>query len=208
MLCLCEDTHRIATQTRLVVIMHYLEWLKTTNTGRLAFLSLAPAELHIRGLAHRPIPVRSMMESEGTTMFLYPSSAATTLTKEWVATLPRPFTLIVPDGNWRQASKVRRREKGLKPAQLVQLPVGPPSEYRLRRGPIPNGVCTLEAIARAMGILEGPEVQSHLEERFRVMVERILWSRGEVHPTECEHLPPGAWQPSTRRACRAPSKEI
>jgi len=42
------------------------------------------------------------------------------------------------------------------------------------------GLATLEAIARAMGILEGPEVQAALERPFRAMVERTLWSRGSV----------------------------
>jgi YD repeat-containing protein len=37
-----------------------------------------------------------------------------------------------------------------------------------------------EAIARAMGILEGPLVREALERVFRAMVERTLWSRGAI----------------------------
>ena len=33
-------------------------------------------------------------------------------------------------------------------------------------------------MARALGILEGPEVRGAIEQLFRVMVERTLWSRG------------------------------
>jgi hypothetical protein len=33
---------------------------------------------------------------------------------------------------------------------------------------------------RALGILEGPRVQEQLEQVFRLMVDRTLWSRGQL----------------------------
>jgi hypothetical protein len=51
--------------------------------------------------------------------------------------------------------------------------------YRLRTESHEAGLATIEAIARAMGILEGMHVQHALERVFRAMVERTLWARGE-----------------------------
>jgi DTW domain-containing protein YfiP len=104
----------------------------------------------------------------------------------------RPVTLVVPDGNWRQASKVRARVPGMKDVRCVTLPPGPPSIYRLRAEAHETGLATVEAIARAMAILEGPHVHDALLHVFRTMVERTLWVRGTLRTDEVTGgLPPG-----------------
>jgi DTW domain-containing protein YfiP len=102
-------------------------------------------------------------------------------------------TLVVPDGNWRQASKVYKRVPGLRGVPCVTLPKGPPSRYRLRAEAHPKGLSTLEAIARALGILEGAHVQRELERVLTVMVERTLWARGTLPTRDAtQPLPEGA----------------
>jgi DTW domain-containing protein YfiP len=102
--------------------------------------------------------------------------------------------LVVPDGSWRQARKAVGREPGLQGLRRVKLPAGgPPSEYRLRVEPNEHSVCTFEAIARALGVLEGRETQDQLEALFRVSVGRTLWSRGMIKAEEVPGgIPPGA----------------
>jgi DTW domain-containing protein YfiP len=60
------------------------------------------------------------------------------------------------------------------------LPAGEPSIYGLRSEPRRGGLATIEAIARAFELLEGPHVRATLERVFRAMVERTLWSRGKI----------------------------
>ena len=131
------------------------------------------------------------MDPERQPLLLFPSETARPLT-EWV-NHPRPITLIVPDGTWRQASKVRSRMAGLLEVPLVTLPPGPPTQYRLRAEPHEGGLATMEAIARAFGILEGEGVQGELERLFRIMVERALWARGTLDSgAVTDGLPPSA----------------
>jgi DTW domain-containing protein len=92
----------------------------------------------------------------------------------------KPFTLIVPDGTWRQARRVRSRVPGLGDVPCVALPAGEPSIYGLRSAARRGGLATIEAIARAFELLEGPHVRETLERVFRAMVERTLWSRGKI----------------------------
>jgi DTW domain-containing protein len=69
----------------------------------------------------------------------------------------------------------------------VTLPAAGPTEYRLRAEPREGGLATLEAVARALGILEGdagPEIERAMLAVFRVMVERTLWFRGKLHDHE------------------------
>jgi DTW domain-containing protein len=92
----------------------------------------------------------------------------------------RPIVLVVPDSTWRQATRLRKRIPRLREIPCIALSAGPPSSYRLRVGAHDEGLSTIEAIACAFGILEGPESQWALEQVLERMVERTLWSRGQL----------------------------
>jgi DTW domain-containing protein YfiP len=176
-LCVCPliPQPRIETRTRLVLFIHRYEARKPTNTGGLAAECLANSETIVRGHPEQPTP--RFLSCAGThPLFLFPYDDATPLAELAVPSVP--VTLIVPDGTWRQASKVRNRVSGLHDVPCVSLPAGAPSTYRLRAESHEAGLSTIEAIARAMGILEGHHVQRALELVFRAMVDRTLWSRG------------------------------
>lgn len=173
-LCVCALVPRIETRTRLALVIHHTELRKPTNTGHLAAACLVNSEIHVRGLDRTP---SAPIDWEGRTpLLLFPHEGEA----EPLEPVDGPVTLVVPDGNWRQASKVRARVPGLKNMRCVTLPPGPPSIYRLRLEAHPTGLATMEAIARAMGILEGPEVRARLEQVFLTMVERTLWARGMI----------------------------
>lgn len=203
-LCICPEIGSLRNEfqnpggvtTRLVVLMHTREVKTTTNTARLASLVLPASEIRVRGRQGE------VLSTEGigtgcTPLFLYPAEHATELSHEWVSGMKAPFTLIVPDGNWRQASKVGNREAGLAQVPWVKLPRGRPSEYRLRREPDEESLSTFEAITRALAFLEGPEkgseIQRKMEIIFRLMVERTLWMRGKIRAEDCTGgIPPHA----------------
>lgn len=177
-LCICALVPRLETRTRLVLVMHKAEKRKPTNTGHLATMALVNSETLVRGVEGTPDPdVTWPAESEP--LLLYPAEDA-----EVLAPSERPVTLVVPDGNWRQASKVRQRVRSRRDVRCVKLPVGAPTSYRLRSETQPHGLATIEAIARAFGILEGAQVQRALEGIFRTMVERTLWIRGSIPTAE------------------------
>ncbi len=189
-LCVCALVPKLHTKTRLVLVIHRAEDRKTTNTGRLAAACLVNSEIVVRGhtVDHEPeLPVLAGSR----VLLLYPAPDAVPLTE--LAPITEPVTLVVPDGNWRQASKVRKRVPGLAAATCVTLPPGEPSMYRLRAEAHAHGLATLEAIARAFGILEGEHVRRAIEIPFRAMVERTLWTRGTLADHEVTSgLPPGA----------------
>lgn len=176
-LCVCAlmPTPRQPTRTRLSLIIHKDEARKPTNTGQLAVACLANSEALVRGHADQPSP--PWQTPTGTrALLLFPADDAVAL--DQLPPSPQPTTLIVPDGTWRQAQRVRTRVPGLRDVPCVVLPPGPPTRYRLRSESRPGGLATLEAIARAFAILEGPEVGAMLERVFDAVVERTLWSRG------------------------------
>jgi len=189
-LCLCALIPRIATRTRLVLIIHRREDRKPTNTGRLATECLANSEVVVRGQQESPCAPFTWDPSRQP-LLLFPREGAVPI--ERFAASPRPVTLIVPDGNWRQASKVRHRVPGLMDVPCVSIEPDAPTAYRLRSESRPGGLATMEAIARAFGVLEGAGVRSALERVFRTLVERALWSRGQIGTASLsDDLPAGA----------------
>jgi DTW domain-containing protein YfiP len=181
-LCLCASIPRLTTRTSVIVLIHHREARMPTNTGRLAHQCLVGSRLILRGLEGEPAGLSLGPTFAGTPLLLHPTEDAVALDAGFQARVPPPYTLIVPDGSWRQAAKMGSREPSLRATLRVKLPVGEPSRYQLRKETKPGGLATIEAIARALGVLESRAVEAELERIFALMVERTLRSRG-VSPT-------------------------
>lgn len=173
-LCLCAALQPFPCAIRVLVVIHHREAVRPSNTGHLLPLLLSDAQHRLRG---EPPPFEAPFAPPpldlgiGPAVVLYPADDALELTAD------APLrTLVVPDGNWAQARRTVQREPGLPGLPRVRLPAGPPPLRRLRGHPEDDHLSTLEAVARALGILAGPPVQAHLEaawQRFADAVERL-----------------------------------
>jgi len=177
-LCICSAIPRIEVGTRLVLVMHHREWVKPTATGPLALAMLPNSELRIQGDREQLLDLSDLASPERRTLLLYPGEDAPVLSESLLDADPRPVNLVVPDGNWRQAARMGKRLPGLEHATMVRLPTGEKTAWGVRRETNPEGLATFEAIARAFGIIESPEVRARMEELFRLMVSRTLEARG------------------------------
>ncbi|MEO5728685.1 MAG: tRNA-uridine aminocarboxypropyltransferase [Byssovorax sp.] len=166
-LCLCAELPRLAVRTRVVVAMHRREAVTSSNTGRLAARVLDGASVRVRGLAREreidpePLP-------PGRRLVLFPAAEARLLTAE--DAVSEGVVLLVPDGTWAQARRLLRRDDLFQGAEVVTLPPAGPSRYGLRRHAREGSVCTLEAVGRALGVLEGGDI----EERLAAVLERFV----------------------------------
>ena len=180
-LCICGLLPRIATRTRVVVVLHQLEARKTTNTGALAARCLENSEVVYRGRAPDGAaadPLDEQLSIETESLLLYPHPSATPLADWHGAT--KPITLVVPDGTWPQAARTYRRLRALAELPCVSLPAPGIAVDRLRDSARGDRLATLEAVALALGILEGPAVRDALMRVYRIMTERTLWTNGRV----------------------------
>jgi DTW domain-containing protein len=195
-LCACDLLVPFDSPTELLVVAHRYEMRKATNTGRLAILCLTRARMCVRGrkdVENDPVT----WAPERTPLLLFPCPGAIPL-DEWKARQPvgaPPVTLIVPDGTWRQAKRVRRRVPGLAEVTAVSLPGATLSTRRIRQPIFDHHLATLEAVALAYGILDGPAAGAHLMCAYRTIVERTLWSNGRLSSHEITtSIPEGASQ--------------
>jgi DTW domain-containing protein YfiP len=178
--CVCAGLAPVATRTRVVILQHPREARLAICSARLAHLALAGSELH-RGVVFEEHPrVRALAGQPGAAL-LFPELAplARAATPDAPPAAPRAEgaevrTLVAIDGTWTQAAKMVRANPRL--AALPRLALSParPSAYgELRREPGPAHLSTLEALALALGALEGdPARFAPMCDAFRRAVER------------------------------------
>lgn len=170
--CVCADAPRLRGTTRVVLIVHQAEWAKSANTGHLVRLALQSAEVRVQGRRHRPVHADGIDPFAPTTLVLYPGRGATPMSPERLTALPGPITLLVPDGNWMQAKNMMRRVPMLRAARPVSLedPACPLPTLRRNVGPVRRS--TFAAIARALGLLEGADIETRLLTFFSLYLNR------------------------------------
>ncbi|MEQ9496270.1 MAG: tRNA-uridine aminocarboxypropyltransferase [Deltaproteobacteria bacterium] len=175
--CICDTIVPIETETRVVLIVHWMEWNKTTTTSALLNRVLIDAEVKKRGHREAPLDLSEVLDDPTRrAVLLYPSDDAVPLD---AFEHDGPLTLIVPDGTWRQARKVRSRVPRLDTVPAVTLPVGAASGYRVRKNVRGDfALSTAEAVARALGILEGAAVEAAVMRPFERMVQQTMRMRG------------------------------
>lgn len=179
--CVCNQIEPLDLKTRVALVVHYKELRKTTGTGQLALACLNNSEMHIHGLQDSPLDLRPLHELGRRVLVLYPGPNAVALSDAFGSQDPRPITLVVPDGSWRQASRIPRRIPGLPEAEAVTLPVtGNETRWGIRHEPKPAGLATFEAIAHALGFLESRAVTESLLAIFDKMVKASLDTGGHV----------------------------
>lgn len=170
--CVCADLAPVETRVRVVILQHPREARLAICSAWLTRLALARAELHA-GIRFDDDPrVRPALEAPGAAL-LYPGPGAVPAGS--LAAAPPPVLLVV-DGTWLQAEKMLAANPALAALPRVAVAAPEPSGYGgLRREPAPHCLSTLEAVAWALGELEGaPERFEPMRAAFRRAVELQL----------------------------------
>ena len=154
----------VQTATQVVIVRHHSEHDRASNTGRLAHRALPNSVVIEHGAPHLPTALPPL---DGAWV-LYPGGAPLTS-----APVPLPKQLIVLDATWSQARKMFQKLSALRGLPLLTLPIAPMPAARLRASPGPGQVSTIEAIARALRLLEGEAAAVPLEDLFTLAVERV-----------------------------------
>lgn len=155
--CLCAAIPSVATRTRVVIVRHHTERHRSSNTGRLAHLALPNSEI----VEHGGLGGLAQLPALDGAWLVFPEGEPATGAPE-----PPPRQLVVLDATWSQARRMYRKLAALRGLPVLHLPVAPMPASRLREAPAPGRVSTIEAIARALRLVEGDAVAAPLEALF------------------------------------------
>jgi len=187
-LCLCDMVPRIELRTRICLLIHHRELSRNSNTGLLALRALVNSEMRIRGEGRESLDLKDILTPEYRTYMFFPTSDAAELDETLVAQERTPIQLIVPDGTWRQASKIYLRYTELRALPRVKIGAANGSIFQLRTQSRPEGMATLQAIAHALGVIEGSLVRAELMKLYHAKIERSLIGRGTLRESRPSHI--------------------
>ena len=176
--CLCDFIPRLETKTKISLVIHAKELRRTTNTGLLATKALVNSQILVRGTDNGRLDLSELLNPMYRPILFFPAEGAEELSLDFVDQSELPIHLIVPDGNWRQASKVHHRHPELKDIPRVMIKFPNTATQHLRAESTPEGMATLQAIAHALGVIEGEFVKQKLLELYHLKLERTLLGRG------------------------------
>ena len=176
--CLCAALPKIELATKICLVIHHRELTRSSNTGLLAARALVNSEVRVRGADRETLDLKNLLTPQYRTFMLYPSRDALDLGSALALSDARPIQLLVPDGTWRQARKLHSRHAELTDITRVKVCVPEDSAFQLRAQSQPGRMATLQAIAHALGVIEGAWVRDRLMELYHAKVERTLVGRG------------------------------
>lgn len=180
-LCICELIPVLSLKTRVLLVIHTRELKRTTNTGKLALEALVNSAMKIRGIKDQPLDLSDQLMPEYESLLYYPSEDAVILNQSFMKSITKPVQLIVPDGSWRQASKVHIRHSEIGHLQRVMINAENTARHHLRAETTSYGMSTLEAIAKALGVIEGAEVEALLTALYQAKLRNTLIGRGQSY---------------------------
>lgn len=175
--CICASIPKLDLKTRVSLIIHAKELKRTTNTGRLALHALTNSQMYVRGKDTQRLDLSSLLVPEYESYVLFPSEDALNLED---LQPQKPIQLIVTDGNWRQASKLNTRHPELGHLPRVKISTANTARHHLRKEHFSEGMATLEAIALALGVVEGDLVGETLLALYQKKLTATLQGRGQL----------------------------
>jgi DTW domain-containing protein YfiP len=176
--CVCHELSSFKTQTNVSLIVHVSELKLTSNTAQFVEKILPEsAQIFIRGRVNDTFEADPILSRPGRALFLFPDDDSLELNQDFKTKFPGPYHLIIPDGNWNQAKRVKKRESKFNEIPTVRLPAGLVGEYKLRKAPRPDWVSTYEAVAYALGVLDSHDCEEHMMRFFHKWVQATLNSR-------------------------------
>jgi DTW domain-containing protein YfiP len=155
---------------------------QTSNSGWLAVDLLEGASCTVRGLKDAAPDFEAVRDPARQAYLLFPAEGTPALDPSEIAADGRPLTLVVPDACWSQARRMTRREPDLRLLPRRRLPDAEPGCYTLRRSPGEGHLSTFEAIARAIGVVEGPDLEARLLKVFLLWHARQSDERRGIDP--------------------------
>lgn len=169
--CICAEVPSVSTRTHVLLIRHERESFKSTGTARVAEMALPNSRILDSG--EEAAVTNGQLEGQLAGAYvLFPGEPQAAWPTGPVS------KLVVLDGTWRQTRRMFAKLPALHGLPRLTLPVKESAVLRLRESTLAEGRSTLEAIADALGRLEGDAVGEPLHRLHALYVERVFRARG------------------------------
>ncbi len=173
--CLCVHINPVTHRTRVLVLQHPDESKHPMNTARLAVLGLEQAELWV---GEQFPKLSDAIAAVDTACLLFPAQEHCVVQPLTALPVAQSALLIVPDGTWRHVRSLLHHNPILTTLPYLSLPAGEASQYRIRKARETAAVATIEAIVRALTVLEPDQNFTPVLAPFKVLIEQQIQAMG------------------------------
>lgn len=176
--CLCFHLPQIESKVPFVVVQHWKERSRASNTGRLIHLTIQPSFCFFNQTLAQIEELNHFL-SLYTPYLIFPSTYS--VKAEYVApkSADRPLCFVFLDGTWRQALRMRRQIESIASLPCIQIQPTEPSVYQLRKQ---NNQAHLSTVEAAIQLIKESQCadSTPLETLFHQFVQQGLKSRGKI----------------------------
>jgi len=162
----------VPTTLRFVVVRHFKEGRRSSNTARIAALALPQTTVVTHGLLGGAVDP-ALFAEPGTVLLFPPEDGAPE------APVHSFQTVVVLDGTWGQARRMSHRVPGLDHLPRLSLPLATHPSCNLRKPHAPWARSTIEAMADVVALVDGPEAAAPLRALNAEFVRLARGQRGE-----------------------------
>lgn len=182
--CICALRPNLQAEPCFCLLMHALEPLKPTNTGRLIADCLADTQAFVWSRTEVDPALLALLADPRWQPYVvfpveYASVGQAVVSAPQAAPGKRPL-LIILDATWTQARKMFRKSPYLAGLPLLSLQPEQASRYRLRRSCREEHLCTVEVAAACLAAAGESQAGQCLDDYFQVFSESYLASRLRV----------------------------
>jgi len=209
--CMCSKIDKIKLNQNVFVYMHYKEYHRASNTGKVIALAHDNTKIYIFGQQDKEFIQNFNEENLHRTLILFPCESAITTTEfvkqlrekegETIDPLSIPLNIVILDGTWAQAGMMQRSLT----QQLMRVKLTPTSEslFWLRSQTQKDRISTIESLAlfyREMGDNASSE---KLIDRLKITVRVVNeYSNRPIKdaPKRKHHRPPISFDKPTNES--------
>ncbi len=178
-MCYCGAIKGFASNPEFIILIHPKESRKAINTGRMAFLTIANANLLVgRDFSEDQTLNRILSNPLKRCYLLFPGSEAIDISEVPQAHEgdERTVVFIILDATWSMAKKMLRLSSNLQKVPQVMFRPEVPSEFVIRQQPGSHCYSTIETIHHIIDVRgEQPKGEHHqLLTLFRSMVQKQI----------------------------------
>lgn len=165
--CWCGYVRPVSTEHRVVVLQHPREARHRLGTVMILRQALPDVAVHV-GIVFgdQPEVAAALTDARRPALLLFPGEGGVQMPPEG-----GPFTLVVPDGTWRQSRSLLAANPWLARLPQLSLSQHQASQYAVRTQPDRGCLSTVEAVAAALALLDdNPAIRRDLLVPFRALV--------------------------------------
>ncbi|USD64466.1 DTW domain-containing protein [Vibrio sp. SCSIO 43136] len=172
-MCICSLITPVENRLELIILQHPTEVGRAKGTAAILQLGLSHCKTFVgEDFSQHDELNQLLAEPDVTHWVLFPAEQANSL--EQAATISGKLRVILLDGTWKKAYKMRQISINLRNLPCIALPEDLQGNYKIRKSPSDNALSTVEAGYHLLEQLDTACKPQPLLDAFEAMMEQQL----------------------------------